>query len=83
MKNKLRMATFWLVVGTVCIGRVQGLWAQSSNTGCGYFSPGQKAVPTLKPAAFHPGADQANASIVGLWRFSFISEGNPGIPDAP
>ena len=82
MKSKLRMASFWLVLGTVCLGLAQGLWAQSSSTGCGYFQ-GQKAAPSLKPASLqlvsNPNSD--SASIVGFWKFAFVSEDNPGIPD--
>jgi len=86
MKSKLRMASFWLVVGTVCLGLAQGLWAQSSNAGCGFSQgqkAGQKAAPSLKPASLQllSKTDSGNASIVGLWNFTFVSEGNPGIPD--
>jgi hypothetical protein len=81
MTNKLRTASFWLMVGTVFLGLVPGLWAQSSNTGCGYIPAGQKAAPSIRPASFQPVSDQGNASIVGLWKFAFVSEGNPGIPD--
>jgi hypothetical protein len=80
MKSKLRMASFWLVVGTVCLGLAQGLWAESSSTGCGYFQ-GQKAAPSIRPASFQIVSDQLNAPIVGLWKFTFVSEDNPGIPD--
>jgi hypothetical protein len=74
------MAGFWFVLGTACLGLTQGLWAQSSSSGCGYFQ-GQKAAPSLRPASFQLVSDQHSAAIVGLWEFSFISEGNSGIPD--
>jgi hypothetical protein len=86
MKNKLRMASYWLVLGTVCLGLAQGLWAQSSNAGCGFFQgqkAGQKAAPSLKPASWQLVSDRPpdNASIVGFWNFTLVSEDNPGIPD--
>jgi hypothetical protein len=76
------MASFWLVLGTVCLGLAQGLSAQSSSAGCGYYQ-GQKAAPSLKPASLQvvSNTDSDKASIVGLWNFTFVSEGNPGIPD--
>lgn len=82
MKSKLRMASFWLVVGTVCLGLAQGLWAESPSAGCGYFH-GQKPAPSLKPASLQllSNSDSDSASIVGFWKFTFVSEGNPGIPD--
>ena len=82
MKSKLRMASFWLVLGTVCLGLAQGLWAESPSVGCGYFQ-GQKAAPSLKPASWQlvSNHDSSSASIVGFWNFTFVSEGNPGIPD--
>lgn len=81
MRSKLSIR-FLFVLGTVCLGLIQGLWAQSSNTGCGFYT-GQKPAPSLKPASLQlvSGQDSNNAPIVGLWKFSFISEGNPGIPD--
>jgi len=79
VKSKLRMASFWLVLITALMGPAQGLWAQGSNIGCGYFPAGQKAL--IKPASFQPVSNHENAAIVGLWKFSFISEGNTGIPD--
>jgi hypothetical protein len=86
MKSKFRMASFWLVLGTVCLGLAQGLWAQSSSAGCGYFQgqkAGLKAAPSLKPMSWQQVSnhDSNNASIVGFWSFTFVSEGNPGIPD--
>jgi hypothetical protein len=86
MKSKLRMASFWLVLGTVCLGLAQGLWAESPSVGCGYFQgqkAGQKAAPSLKPASLQllSNHDSSSASIVGFWNFTFVSEGNPGIPD--
>jgi hypothetical protein len=32
MKSKVRMASFWFVLCTVCLFPTQGLWAQSSNS---------------------------------------------------
>lgn len=82
MKSKLRLASFCLVLGTVCLGLAPGLWAASSSAGCGYFQ-GQKAAPSLKPASLQllSNTDSGSASIVGLWNFTFVSEGNSGIPD--
>lgn len=81
MKSKLSIR-FWLVLGTVCLGLAQGLWAQSSSAGCGYFQ-GQKLAPSIKPASLQllSDHDSDSAAIVGLWKFTFVSEGNPGIPD--
>ena len=78
MKRKLRVSSFWLVLVAVCVGGAQGLWAQGSNAGCGFNFTAQKAV--VKPTSFQP-VQGDNVAIVGLWKFSFISEGNPGIPD--
>lgn len=84
MKRKFRMASFWLVLGAVCLSVAPSLWAQGTNVGCGYL-PGPAAKPTavVRPASFvlasHHTPDAA--AIVGLWKFQFISENNPGIPD--
>jgi hypothetical protein len=82
MASRLRMAGFWFVLGTVCLSLAQGLWAQSSSAGCGFFQ-GQKPAPSLKPASLQllSNTDSESTSIVGLWNFTFVSEGNPGIPD--
>jgi hypothetical protein len=81
MKSKLSIR-LWLVLGAVCLGLIQGLWAQSSSTGCGFY-PAQKAAPSLRPASLQlvSGDDSDRAPIVGLWKFAFVSEGNPGITD--
>jgi hypothetical protein len=82
MKNRFRIAGFLLVLGAVCLGVAPGLWAQSSNVGCGYLpAPARRAV--VRPASFVQvsGVGSDGAAIVGLWKFNFVSEGNPGIPD--
>ena len=68
MKSKLSIK-FWLLLGTVCLGLIQGLWAQSSNTGCGY-SPGQKPTASIKPASLDmvSNNDWVGAPIVGFWK---------------
>lgn len=82
MKSKFRVASFWLVLGAVCLSIAPGLWAQGTNVGCGYL-PGPKPTAVIKPASFVPVSGHApdNAAIVGLWKFEFVSEGNDGIPD--
>lgn len=60
---------FWLVLGGLCLGLIQGVWAQSSNTGCGnLYSP--KPPAALKPASFQlaSGNDRIGAPIVGFWK---------------
>jgi hypothetical protein len=81
MKSKSNIR-LWFVLGILCLGLAQGLWAQSSNIGCGYFS-NPKPAASLKPASLQlvSNSDSDSASIVGLWNFTFVSEGNPGIPD--
>jgi len=81
MKSKIRIK-FLLVFCTVCLGLVQGLWAQSSSTGCGFY-PKQKPAQSLRPASLQLVSDRDSdrAPIVGLWKFTFVSEGNAGIPD--
>jgi len=82
MKNKLKVGCFLLVLAVVCIGSTSGLWAQSSDVGCGYLAlPKPGAV--VKPASFVLTSSESldGATIVGLWKFTFIAEGNSGIPD--
>jgi len=64
----------------VCIALVPGLWGQASDTGCGFFrSPKPPARPLkLRLADYH---ESEPNPIVGLWKFSFVAEGNADIPD--
>jgi hypothetical protein len=67
MKSKLGIRLL-LVLGILCLGLAQGLWAQSSNTGCGFYS-GVKAA-TLKPASLDLVSkhDFVGAPITGFWK---------------
>ncbi len=81
MKSKLSIR-FWLGLGTVCLGLAQGLWAQSSSTGCGYF-PGQRPTASIRPASLVLASDNdsGGAGIVGFWKVKFVAHNSPGIPD--
>jgi len=80
MKSKFRTASFLLVV---CLGLAPGLWGQGSNVGCGYLPGPAKPTAAMRPASFALVSGHApdTAAIVGLWKFKFVSEGNPGIQD--
>jgi hypothetical protein len=74
-----RKTMSWAVAGLFVCLMVSGAWAQSKDVGCGFME-------NLRPAA--KGAhlqfvslQEDSASIVGLWKFSFVAEGNAEIPD--
>jgi len=53
---------------------------------CGFlkaYFQGQRSAPAVKPASLQllSNHDSNSASIVGLWNFRFVAEGNSGIPD--
>jgi len=61
---------------------VQGLWAQTSDTGCGFFpAPGRVAPSRSAKLRLASYQESEAAPIVGLWKFSFVAEGNAEIPD--
>jgi hypothetical protein len=68
MKCRLN-SKFWLVLGVLCLGLAPGLWAQSSNIGCGYLS-NPKPAAALKPASFEliSKGDGTSAPITGFWK---------------
>jgi len=60
---------FWLGLGILCLALAPGLWAQSSNVGCG--SPfNSKSSASLKPASLElvSDGDRDSAPITGLWK---------------
>jgi hypothetical protein len=80
MRRKLSIKLF-LAGAFVFSSLTQGLWAQTSNTGCGFFQrprPARARLLKLQLASYH---NSEPAPIVGLWKFSFIAEGNSEIPD--
>ena len=67
---KSRFSLRWLLVlGILCSGIAQGLLAQSSNMGCGYYA-GPKPSASLKPAALELVSrnDWVGAPITGFWK---------------
>jgi hypothetical protein len=67
---KSRLGTSLLVVlGILCLGLAQGLWAQSSNMGCGSYSL-PKPSASLKPASLEMVSknDWVGAPITGFWK---------------
>ena len=73
--NKLK----WLLAGWVVCFLVSSGWAQSADVGCGFMEKPQRTAkgPHLQFVALQEDA----APIVGLWKFSFVAEGNAEIPD--
>jgi len=67
VKNRLNIK-LWPILGILILGLAQGLWAQSSSTGCGSF-PGLKAA-VLKPASLQLVSknDWVGAPITGFWK---------------
>ena len=67
MKNRLNIK-LWPILGIFVLGLAQGLWAQSSNMGCGSYS-GPKAA-ALKPASLELVSknDWVGAPITGFWK---------------
>ena len=68
MKSRLSIRLL-LVLGILCPGLAQGLWAQSSNMGCGYYA-GPKPSASLKPASLELASknDWVGAPITGFWK---------------
>jgi hypothetical protein len=79
MKSKLSIG-FSLGLGIVCLGLSQGLWAQSSSTGCGYF-PGQRPMTSIRPVSLILASDNDGVGITGLWKVKFVAHNSPGLPD--
>jgi hypothetical protein len=81
MKQKLGRRLLLLVV-FIFASLAQGLWAQSAETGCGFFRSPGRSLPA-KPLKLRMVAYQESegAQIVGLWKFTFVAEGNSEIPD--
>jgi hypothetical protein len=69
MKLKMRMASFALVLGTSIMGSAPALWAQGSQSGCGYFTE-HKSTASVKPASFLQVSDKA--AIVGFWKLQLL-----------
>ncbi len=67
MKNRLNIK-LWPILGILVLGLAQGLWAQSSNTGCGYSTP--KPAASLKPTALKTISknEWVVAPITGFWK---------------
>src|SRR5689334_6846480 len=68
MKNRLNIK-FWPILGILFLGLAQGLWAQSSNMGCGSYSlPNSSA--SFKPASLEMVSenDSVGAPITGFWK---------------
>jgi hypothetical protein len=68
MKSRLGIRLL-LVLGILCLGLAQGLWAQSSNMGCGSYSL-PKPSASLKPASLELVSknDWVGAPITGFWK---------------
>ena len=68
MKSRLN-TQLWPVLGVLFLGLAQGVWAQSSNTGCGYL-PDSKPAASLKPASLElvSKEDSSAAPITGFWK---------------
>jgi hypothetical protein len=68
MKNKLAIRSS-LVLVLLSLGLAPGLWAQSSNIGCGYSS-NPKPTAALKPASLELVSENnwVGAPITGLWK---------------
>lgn len=68
MKNRLAIRSL-LVLCMLCLGLAQGLWAQSSNIGCGYSS-NPRPTAALKPASWELVSenDWVGAPITGFWK---------------
>ena len=96
MKKRTSMKTrFKVVTATIGIGIIGAVFAAQANAGCSYLeqrvapSPGQQQQSGQGQARFLSTAfvqvsdqDADNASIVGLWRFTFTAKDNTnGIPD--
>jgi hypothetical protein len=96
MKKSTSMKTrFKVVTATIGLGVIGAAFAAQANAGCDYLP--QKVAPSpwqqqqsgqgqarFLSTAFVQDSDQDanNASIVGLWKFTFTAEGNTnGIPD--
>lgn len=70
--NRKSDLKFWLVFASFCLCLAPGLWAQSTQIGCGTLL---SAKPTVKPASFVLVDDRMDP-IVGLWKFTFEAGGN-------
>lgn len=69
----------WALAGLFVCLLVSGAWGQSEDVGCGFM---EKPHPVAKgPHLQFVSLQEKNASIVGLWKFSFVAEGNSEIPD--
>ena len=68
MKSRFAIRSL-LVLGMLSLGLAQGVWAQSSNMGCGYSS-NPKPAAALKPASMElvSKQDWSGAPITGLWK---------------
>jgi hypothetical protein len=66
MKNRLNIK-LWPILGILFLGFAQGLWAQSSNMGCGSYSGTKATAP--KPASFDlVSKREVGAPITGFWK---------------
>jgi hypothetical protein len=68
MKNRLNIK-LWPILGMLFLSLAQGLWAQSSNIGCGSYAL-PKPSASLKPASLEMVSenDSVGAPITGFWK---------------